>query len=115
MFTLDVPKLTKAEQRTIWQDILGSAAQELNGQVDALVSQFNLSMPAIKTAGGVALNKLNQDRSSSPTNANNFAQSLWNTCRNQARPRLDDLATRIETTFTWDNLILPAAQCKMLR
>ncbi|HAZ43742.1 MAG TPA: ATPase [Cyanobacteria bacterium UBA11369] len=115
LFTLDVPKLTKAEQRTIWQDILGSRAEELNGQLETLVSQFNLSMPAIRTTGAIAQGKLNQERSSSPTDANNFATALWNTCRHQARPGLDDLATRIESNVTWNDLILPAAQCKMLR
>ena len=115
LFTLDVPKLTKAEQRAVWQDVLGHTAEELNGQVDALVSQFNLSMPAIRTAGAAALNKLDRERSTSPSDANNFPTALWHTCRSQARPRLDDLATRIESTVTWDDLILPAAQCKMLR
>ncbi len=115
LFTIDVPKLTKAEQRAIWQDVLGSAAEELNGQLETLVSQFNLSMPAIMTAGAIASNKINQDRSSSPTNTNNLAQTLWNTCRSNARPRLDDLATRIESKVTWDDLILVAEQSKILQ
>ncbi len=72
-------------------------------------------MPAIRTTGAIAQGKLNQERSSSPTDANNFATALWNTCRHQARPGLDDLATRIESNVTWNDLILPAAQCKMLR
>ena len=115
LFTIDVPKLTKTEQRAIWQDVLGSAAEELNGQLETLVSQFNLSMPAIMTAGAIASNKINQDRSSSPTNTNNLAQTLWNTCRSNARPRLDDLATRIESKVTWDDLILVAEQSKILQ
>ena len=47
MRTLDVHKPTAAEQRGIWQGLLSEAAIRVNGHVKALVSQFNLSVPAI--------------------------------------------------------------------
>ena len=40
---------------------------------------------------------------------------LWEASRAQARPRLDDLAQRIQTTGTWDDLVVPAAEARMLR
>ena len=40
---------------------------------------------------------------------------LWETCRSQARSRLDDLAQRVETTAGWDALVLPAFQMQILR
>ena len=40
---------------------------------------------------------------------------LWNACRSQARPRLDNLAQRIVPAATWDDLVLPELQKTMLR
>jgi SpoVK/Ycf46/Vps4 family AAA+-type ATPase len=40
---------------------------------------------------------------------------LWETCRGLARSRLDDLAQRVETSATWDDLVLPALQKQILR
>ena len=40
---------------------------------------------------------------------------LWDACRVQARPRLDDLAQRIEPAAAWDDLVLPEAQLQILR
>jgi len=43
------------------------------------------------------------------------AAQLWETCRGQARSRLDDLAQRVETTAAWDDLVVPAFQKQILR
>jgi SpoVK/Ycf46/Vps4 family AAA+-type ATPase len=40
---------------------------------------------------------------------------LWDACRAQTRPRLDDLAQRIEPAASWDDLVLPPAQKETLR
>jgi SpoVK/Ycf46/Vps4 family AAA+-type ATPase len=40
---------------------------------------------------------------------------LWEACRVQARPRLDNLAQRIEPAATWEDLVLPESQHQMLR
>jgi SpoVK/Ycf46/Vps4 family AAA+-type ATPase len=42
-------------------------------------------------------------------------EALWDACRIQARPRLDDLARRIEPTVGWDALVLPELQMQTLR
>jgi SpoVK/Ycf46/Vps4 family AAA+-type ATPase len=41
--------------------------------------------------------------------------ALWDACRLQARPRLEDLAQRIEPVAGWDDLILPDGQIGILR
>jgi hypothetical protein len=41
--------------------------------------------------------------------------SLWDACRSQARPRLDDLAQRISSPAGWDDLVLPELQLNTLR
>jgi hypothetical protein len=47
MLAFDTHKPTAQEQLELWRNILGSLAERLNGQVEALGSQFNLSMPTI--------------------------------------------------------------------
>jgi SpoVK/Ycf46/Vps4 family AAA+-type ATPase len=44
-----------------------------------------------------------------------LGQALWNACRVQARPRLDNLSQRIEAAAAWDDLVLPEAQRQVLR
>jgi AAA+ superfamily predicted ATPase len=101
---LDVEKPSPAEQRTLWRDTLGPAAAALNGRLEPLVAQFHLGAREIRQAGAEALS-----RGGDP------GEFLWDACRGQARPRLDDLAQRIEADAAWDDLVLPEAQTRTLR
>ncbi|MEG3973024.1 MULTISPECIES: ATP-binding protein [unclassified Microcoleus] len=109
--TVSVPQLTAIEQLAIWQQNLGPAAEQLNGQVETLVSYFNLNASTIQAACTEALNA-SKVNSSSPENLDAI---LWNTCREIARPQLDDLAARVESVATWDDLVIPSEQREMLR
>ncbi len=103
--TLDVPKLTAKEQATVWQVNLGEAASELGEYIDTLTNQFNLPATAIEAA---CLHSLSSINSSIDSNTEfDLKIKLWDNCRTYARPRLDSLATRIETSLTWDDLVLP--------
>jgi SpoVK/Ycf46/Vps4 family AAA+-type ATPase len=119
LISLDVPKLSHSEQQAIWQSHLGTAAVELNGHVEALVSQFNLSTHAIQAAC-LAIKSAppltfsyQEEESKSPIP--NIQNQLWDICRTMARPHLDDLAQRIDSTATWDDLVLPEPQKNTLR
>jgi hypothetical protein len=105
----DIEKPKQHEQYAVWQSALGATAARLNGHVEALVSQFSLGAPAIAAASAEALGEPGaaDDRS--------LGGLLWDACRAQARPRLDDLAQRIEHAATWDDLVLPEAQRHVLR
>ncbi|MEM8809955.1 MAG: ATP-binding protein, partial [Cyanobacteria bacterium P01_G01_bin.38] len=92
--SLDVTHPTPAEQRHLWQTGLGDRADDWGKPISTLVSQFNLSPSAIHT---ICLQSQNADT----------PEPLWNLCRAQARPRLDELAQRIEARATWDSLVLP--------
>ncbi|HJW38673.1 MAG TPA: ATP-binding protein [Candidatus Udaeobacter sp.] len=105
MLTVDVSKPTADEQHALWQHVLGAHAASLNGKLDALVSQFDLSASSIRAA---AMNGQSDERS--PEWA-----TLWDSCRMQTRPRLDDLAQRIQPLATWDELVLPDARRVTLR
>ncbi len=103
--TLDVRKPVPSEQRALWQDVLSNASVPLNGAVDALTAQFDLTPGKVRAAGAEAASFASED----------FNKALWDACRIQARPRLDDLAQRIEPAAAWDDLVLPDAQIRLLR
>lgn len=123
LVTLEVAKPLASEQHTLWQAALGSVAPLLNGQVDQLVAQFNLGATAIQQvcARALAEGASGEWRAASdelPTHhppPATLTQTLWDTCRAQARPRLDDLAQWIPPAATWEDLVLPTAQLATLR
>ncbi len=107
--SFDVNQPTIKEQGVVWQDALAGIVPQMNGQVKTLVDQFNLSAPTIRAACAEAAGQLAQ------TPENDIGEILWDACRVQARPRLDELAQRIEPSGDWDDLILPEAQKQILR
>ncbi len=118
MITFDVGKPTLQEQRTLWRQTLGGAAQSLNGHLEILTSQFDVTDQVIHAAGAQALGQAAQRRLSlgeDGEHGHELAALLWDSCRANSRPRLDDLAQRIDAKATWDDLILPEAQRLILR
>jgi hypothetical protein len=105
----DVRRASPAEQRGTWRAALGSEAARLNGQVEQLTSHFDLSARAIHAA---ALEGLGRAPGASPTE---LGRAVWEACRMQARPRLDELAQRLEPGASWEQLVLPDAQRQILR
>ena len=103
--SLDVEPPTTGEQRDLWREALGPAGRTLNGAVDRLATHFTLGAPAIRAAarGGV---ENGED--------GGLADRLWDACRAAARPRLDDLAQRIEPAAAWADLVLPDRQIQTL-
>jgi hypothetical protein len=91
--SFDVGRPTSEEQQALWKDA------GVNGQVDVLTAQFDLSAANIRAAAA---------QSKSP-------EEVWTVCRAQTRPQLDDLAQWIDTRATWNEIVLPAPQLAMLR
>ncbi|PZV15307.1 MAG: ATPase [Pseudanabaena sp.] len=108
ILTFDVRSPSVHEQQTLWEESLkdldSDIKESLNGSIHELVSYFNLSPTHIYNASLKA--KSIHLQSSNIT----FHQSLWNACRAQSRPRLDELAQSVETTATWEDLILPSKE-----
>jgi hypothetical protein len=115
VLSFDVSRPTPAEQRLAWQAALGGLAPAANGQVDRLVAQFNLSSAAIASASAEFNSALEMAVDGSGSAAPDLGWALWEACRRQARPRLDDLAQRIETQAGWDDLVLPELQLRVLQ
>ncbi len=102
--SLEVQTPTTVEQHHLWQTTLQGSVVNLNGQIDRLVNQFTLSPTAIQSIGLAA----------TAQNSLSLPQ-LWDLCRIQTRPEMDDLAQRIEASAGWLDLVLPEAQLQILR
>ncbi|MBE9010667.1 ATP-binding protein [Pseudanabaenaceae cyanobacterium LEGE 13415] len=98
----DVPKPTSEEQFTIWQAAIHQkSSAKSNRKLRELCAQFNLSTSMIQSAIAATHQTKNIDQ-------------LWEACRVQARPRLDELAERIESSVSWQDLVLPNHQQQVL-
>ena len=107
--SFDVKKPTAVEQRQVWKTALGAeTAIQLNGRVEALVSQFNLDSKTIH----MIVNEALQHQTSSP---DELAQMLWKSSSSHAHPNLGDLAQRIQPMSRWDDLVLPGTQFQTLQ
>jgi hypothetical protein len=104
-FAFDAPLPDAQERRDLWFARLGARPEEapaLDLAVDKASSHFRLTEAQI---AAVCAELGGEDP----------APGLWRACREQARPRIDDLATRIEAHVGWDDLILPERQKEQLR
>ncbi len=119
LIAIDVARPTTDEQRNLWRDRLG--ALDGNGvglatTIEGLAEQFDLPAPRLEAAAATALGALGalSATNGKPSDGPAVAAALWDACRQQARPRLDDLAQRIEPTAAWDDLILPRREQELL-
>jgi hypothetical protein len=101
----DVDKPEPVEQKQLWKQALGAVAEGQDKLLDDVAVQFRLSAETIAAVGGAVL---------AGGDAVDSAK-LWSVCRSLARPRLEDLAQRIEPVASWSDLILPDAQMHVLR
>ena len=114
LVVFDVAKPAQEEQKWIWENALGATAVHLNGQLDAIVTQFNLSRPAILSTC-LEAQAIGHATDADTSAAKQLGEMVWDLCRRQARPRLDDLAQRIEPAATWTDLVLPPTQRELLQ
>ena len=101
---LDVATPTADEQLAAWcqrlPDLLTDVAQQL-------VGQFDLNLSAINRIGD------SLDAMTVPT-PDLIRQQVWNGCRQHTRPKLEELAQRIDVKATWDDIVLPEDELGLL-
>jgi hypothetical protein len=114
----DVTKPSLQEQLAIWENALMELKPHLNGHgnilddpkekfqqhLQELSAQFNLSTSLIHRACTSAAGQI-VAHPSTP-----IKRILWESCRVQARPNLDELADRVESKSSWQDLVLPPQQ-----
>jgi AAA+ superfamily predicted ATPase len=107
LVTIDVDKASAREQAETWRQSLGALREPANDAIDGLVAQFSLPSSAIQAMAQRAIEDC--AAGGSP------AEVLWNLCRMEARPQMDDQAQRIVPNATWDDLVLPDFEKQLLR
>ncbi len=108
IITAEITAPTPREQRMVWEEALETIDETLPAEeISSLVDHFNLSSNAIQSAIFQA-NAIDLYQES-------LKETLWGICREQARPRLDELAQRIAAYGHWDDLVLPEKEHQVLR
>jgi SpoVK/Ycf46/Vps4 family AAA+-type ATPase len=100
---VDVARPTAAEQRAVWRSLLADADA---AAPDRLSAQFDLSVPVIE--------RVAHDARAGSDGAPPSVDALWAASLAVTRPRLEQLARRIDARATWDDLVLPAEQLSTL-
>jgi hypothetical protein len=106
--TLDVGKPTRAEQQAAWAEMLGDSADDSSA---LLAGQFNLGLPEIDRIVR-AIGEAVPDPNSNDTRTRH--QRLWDECLATTRPRLDELAQRLDAKATWHDIVLPSQEARLL-
>jgi hypothetical protein len=105
------------EQRALWRSSIAgifppAAPSTHDATIDELVAHFDLGAAAIVSACASA--RAADAVAVAGGTESDLREALWSACRGESRPRLDELAQRIESTAVWDDLVLPEAQCESL-
>jgi len=108
VFNVDVVRPTTQEQKILWEQALGAMAADLKSHVETLTAQFNLNASSIRSAGAEVTGHI------SNAGMEEQGNRLWNACRTQSRPRMDELAQRVVSNAGWDDLVLPVMQLQTL-
>ncbi|GAB4443620.1 MAG: ATP-binding protein [Chloroflexi bacterium OHK40] len=107
----ELPAPGFGERETIWRERLGGAAPA-PADLQALASTFRLSGGQIRDAAAMArsLARWRSGNGAPPTR-----EELLAACRAQSSGRLNTLASKVATSYRWDDIVLPADQVALLR
>ena len=114
---VDASNPTPDEQRAIWERALSLDAPGspvLNGALDRVIDQFDMDPGSIAVAAARALTDTAANDTAAPGAPGDVGSVLWQACRHTTRGGLDQLAQRLESTATFDDLVLPDAQRALL-
>ena len=95
--TIEVGKPSPFEQSELWTALLGNPTTAAR-----ISSQFNLGTSEIRAIAAAT-----------PLTTASL-ESVWDACRAVTRARLDALAAQLEARATWNKLVLPEAETKLL-
>lgn len=112
----EVPELSYTAREQIWRTRLHDTTMS-DPAVQALASTFRLSAGQIRDAVAMAhaLSAWRRDHQETHASAEPTIQELYAACRAQSSGRLDALAFKIRTTYSWGDIVLPADQLTQLK
>ncbi len=112
IMTFEIDKPTDSEQFNLWNISLNSHSKKVNGSIQNMVAQFNMTSESIlKTASEVTAQAAFAEKEDDPVCVD---QLIWQACCKSTRSGLDELAQRIITMATWDDLIIAENQKRTL-
>jgi hypothetical protein len=111
MALIEVSPPSLPEQRALWQEILAGTAGVDEAELECILSEFRVGVDQMlgcaSTAGAYqAADAGGPRRKHGP---------VWQVLRRTTRGRLDELAQRIESDASWDDLVVPAQTMDLLR
>jgi hypothetical protein len=90
------PRPSRLEQHAVWRAALAPHASSVNGEIDAIIQQFDFGTDAIaEVVSRVAI------RGEAIS-----GRALWAACREQTGTALDDLARRIVPNYGWEDIVV---------
>lgn len=101
---VEVNKPTPVEQRTTWHSLLGPDSAAIAA---LLAGQFCLNMADIWEIVG------EREQGEEGVGDGGSAR-IWQACLDKTRPRLENLAQRIDVKATWEDIVLPAEEMTLL-
>jgi len=101
-----VPDPSFADMVTLWRRALPSTVALDDIELAAIAAQFRLDAESVHAAAAQLAVRISDEGP---------ARVLWRAARVQARPRLEDLAQRLEPTAGFERLVLPDSQMRVLR
>ena len=91
----EIPEIGINEQQKLWEHALKN--YEEKPSVIPLVNQFHLSARSIAAISNYTILEDKKE----------IDKKLWEICCEETRPSFNNLAERIETKATWDDIVLP--------
>jgi ATP-dependent 26S proteasome regulatory subunit len=111
VFHVEVQKLEASDQQEVWTRSLQGVTNSVDGQIEAIVQQFDFESSGIMQA-------LNNAITSARLRNGDFvvtADDLWQACGRQVTGNVGPLAQRLSPCYSWDDIVLPAEMMRQLR
>lgn len=103
-----MPHMTASDRTDVWREFLDTRRRGMAGTIAELANNFAVT-PELAAV-------VSQSLDQAPAKGRKaIRDKVWATCRENMRPRMNELAERIESTAEWDDLILPAREKALLR
>lgn len=107
-----VGKPTSAEQIDRWEKKLGDVPKGFTEGLADIVAQFDLST---QTIDDICLEIKTRHPALQSVESDVLIKEIWKSCVAHTRPKIEELAQRIEPVATWKDIVLPEAQTQILK